>query len=404
MCYGKADQVAFTAFGTNVTLQDGLVLAYNLGFAVGKVPAISVISSPLFYSHRFATLATLVSSSGLLVGLPMAFLPSHRWTHVLGMFLGAIPNSWIYGCMISYVEGREATETLVAAIGMSLVIAASAAKAAANLVLKLGVAATTMPLVLCLVALPLCIPMYWLLDRAPSPSAQDRAKRSIRTAMSGEERWAFISQHRWPIMFTTLPYCLTGVLRSYRDQFSRPIFEAALQEPPSSLFFFLSDLPGSIACALLLLGVNRIEGHRKGLLVLLGVMALAALWLVVNSLLHEEGNLLGGVAWQITAGIGIYTAYQNTPVYERLVALSGAKGTCTFLIFVSDLCVYIGTSALVLWKVFGEAGGGQETAAIYDTLAFLTMAPSMVLLCVGCAFILRYEQVPAPGVAEGLLP
>jgi len=394
--------VAFNVVGKNVTLQDGLVLAYNMGFAAGKVPAVSVISSPLFYNNRFLTLASLISSSGLLVALPMALFPELLWSHVLGMFLAAIPNSWIYGCMISYIEGREETESLVAAIGMSLVLAASAAKAAANVVLKMGVSATTMPLVLSLIALPLCVPMYYLLDRAPKPSAKDRAKRSVRTAMSGEERWAFVLQHRWPIVFTTLPYCCTGILRSYRDQFSRPIFQAALGEPPSTLFFFLSDLPGSISCALLLLGVNRVQCHRKGLLVLLGIMGLAALWIVVNSLVHQAGNLLGGGAWQVTAGLGIYTAYQNTPVYERLVALSGAKGTCTFLIFVSDLCVYTGTSTLVLWKVFfSSGGGGEETAAMYDTIALTTMIPSCCLLAIGMVFISRYPGRNAHQVLEG---
>ena len=48
--------------------------------------------------------------------------------------------------------------------------------------------------------------------------------------------------------------------------------------------------------------------------------------LVANSLAHTSGELLGGVAWQLIAGVGTYVAYQNTPVYERLIALSGCKG------------------------------------------------------------------------------
>jgi len=96
------------------------------------------------------------------------------------MFLSAIPNSWIYGCLVSYLEGRESTEVLVAAVTLTLVIAAAVAKSTANMVLSMGVAATMMPLVLVLASLPICGALLCLLDKAPMPSAEDRAKRSVR--------------------------------------------------------------------------------------------------------------------------------------------------------------------------------------------------------------------------------
>jgi len=118
-------------------------------------------------------------------------------------------------------------------------------------------------------------------------------------------------------------------------------------------------------------------------------MCLGSALCVANSFLHGAGNLLGGAAWQIIAGVGIYTAYQNTPVYERLVALSGSKGTCTFLVFLSDMMVYFGTSVLVLWKVFFSSEE-NNAADYYDKIAYGTMLPSTLFLGGAILVVLKY--------------
>lgn len=120
-------------------------------------------------------------------------------------------------------------------------------------------------------------------------------------------------------------------------------------------------------------------------------MALGSVVVVLNSFLHQTGNLLGGIAWQVVAGGGIYVAYQNTPVYERLVALSGSKGTCTYLVFLSDMMVYFGTSILVLWKVFFSSSD-NNAADYYDKISFSTMAPSVLLLAAAVFLVLNFYE------------
>jgi len=136
--------------------------------------------------------------------------------------------------------------------------------------------------------------------------------------------------------------------------------------------------------------LNSVKDHYWGLVGLLVAMLAGSGLLVANSLAHTSGELLGGVAWQLIAGVGTYVAYQNTPVYERLIALSGCKGTCSFLVFGSDMCVYVGTVSIVLWKMFGTSGEGQ-TAQYFDALVIGAMGSGVICL-LGAIYALAERQ------------
>merc|ERR1711907_109016 len=79
------------------------------------------------------------------------------------------------------------------------------------------------------------------------------------------------------------------------------------------------------------------------------------------------------------AGVGIYMSYQNTPVYERLVAMSGQEGTCSFLGFISDCTVYVGTITLVIWKIFSNQDD-DSAARTFDIITLPTQSAAAVFL------------------------
>ena len=70
-----------------------------------------------------------------------------------------------------------------------------------------------------------------------------------------------------------------------------------------------------------------------------------------GTLLYRHGGL-GGIAWQVSCGVGIYSAYlvMGTAFLDRLLAASRSEGTIVFLQFISDGSGWLGTVFILFWK------------------------------------------------------
>ena len=76
--------------------------------------------------------------------------------------------------------------------------------------------------------------------------------------------------------------------------------------------------------------MNRIDDNTTAIKGLFTAQIAACVLALVATLLFEAG-LLGGMAWQVTLGIGIFVSYtlMQTPVFDRLFAATRTKAKPT---------------------------------------------------------------------------
>ena len=123
------------------------------------------------------------------------------------------------------------------------------------------------------------------------------------------------------------------------------------------------DIPGAILASLALLYMNRIENHRVAISRLFQIQ-LSSITIALLATLSYLGNLIDGMMWQILLGMGIYLCYSlmQTPVFERLFAVTHTTGTCTFLVFLSDGCGYVLTLTLLFYQNFGSPSSPSSSS------------------------------------------
>jgi len=211
--------------------------------------------------------------------------------------------------------------------------------------------------------------------------------------MSSEERNAFCWEFSIGLSTMIISYALMTGLRSFRDFYPQQIFSAAMKEDNvPSWVFFIVDLPGAILSCFALVFMNRIEGNQTAIRMLFLFQISACAFAFASTLLFEAG-LLSGMIWQVTLGIGIFVSYtlMQTPVFDRLFAATKTKGTCTFLIFMSDFFGYIATVVLLFYQNFGPEtssgdDGNQKVLDLYKGVLFAGLILITALLATSLVF------------------
>mmetsp|Transcript_24041 Transcript_24041/g.58403 ORF Transcript_24041/g.58403 Transcript_24041/m.58403 type:complete len:444 (+) Transcript_24041:41-1372(+) len=388
---------------TKVTFQQALSIVFTVGFAIGKVPAIYVISSQFFFSHKLRVLLALNIGAAAFVAVPYAVGHEPGYA-VCGLLVSTVIASAVYGAFATYMEGRRSTEAIFAVMNFSFIFAGSASRGTASAVLDAGVSPELMPLVTAGVALPFICGLLVMLDRSPKPGSADVSARGKRAPMSSEERAAFLRNYAPGIFLATVAYTLMTAIRQYRDMFSRDLMTAAHGgQTPSSVFFFFVDLPGALVAMTVCGLMVKVTDNVKALLLMLAVMATSFAGLLLSTMAFKWG-WIGGELWQVIVGIAIFTAYvfPGGPFYDRLVGAAGVSGTCSFMIFVSDLCGYAGTLTLLFYSTFK----GQSSGKLYlnQFVIFVYVLGSVTILSlVGAAwyFAARLQWRPVADKDEG---
>lgn len=164
---------------------------------LGKLPAIPVIASTFFFRHRLLCTTSLLLVPMLIVTLGIALFFERAGLQVACLFISCFFQTWVYGALMTFAEGRQRTETLLALTMAMYIYAGSLARGTASLVLRWGVGARLMPLVIgtsaCFVA---CVLLRYV-AKLPGPSAADVRARSKRSSMSSRRRWQLVRAWGW---------------------------------------------------------------------------------------------------------------------------------------------------------------------------------------------------------------
>ncbi|CAJ1421361.1 unnamed protein product, partial [Effrenium voratum] len=373
-------------WGRDLSLQECFSIAFVIGFGAAKFPAIRLGTSVFFFKHRLSILLALLVVSMLASG-SAALLPA-AWPlmKVLAIFVSSFLSSFLYGGIVTYLEGRRSTEILLAFVAGALVFAGTLSRAMATWLLAAGCGPRWMPLLLGTVAC--CGSCYLLLLTAwaPAPSARDVELRSARVPMDARTQWKFLRDNFLGIFSAIIVYsCMVG-LRSFRDFYTQQIFTAALNGTPASQIYVLADIPGAVFSFLSLVLMSWVVNSQKALILMFLLTACGVAFMAGATYLFQTGAM-DGVTWILLYSGGFYTSYSmlNAPLNERIFAATRAEGTCTFLVYASDLSGYVVTIALLMYQSFGPPPSTADTSVLDLFVAMLYLLSLLMLLLLGAS-------------------
>ena len=345
-------------------LQTCLSLAMVIGFGLAKLPATTITASPFFFRHRLRVLLLMQFFSMLVHGL--GILADAAVANTLAVLFSSFLSSFLFAMQLTYLEGRRATEAMLATITMCLVYAGNASRGLGSLALRSGCPPRWMPLAVGAIAWVPSAALLLLTDRCPRPSAADVAERCERGTMSAAARWGFLCRWLGGLGPLIAAYALLVGVRTLRDLFSAELFAEALgvQSAPTYVFF-VADVPGAVLSGAALLSLGALKDSRAALFRMLHVM-LGAIALALGATALFQAGWLGGLGWQLCLGAGLFVAYSllGAPVCERLLAATRTSGTISFLVLLEDCCGYAVSVALLLYQNLGaDCSSPSITAA-----------------------------------------
>jgi len=369
------------AFG--LAMKSALVIAQLLGYTVSKFLGISLVSGLAPQRRAIAIVALLLSAELALVGV--AFVPAPL--QVVCLFANGLPLGMVFGLVVTYLEGRRATEALAAVLCMSFITASGAVKSLGAWLLSHGVSEAQMPMTAGAIFLVPMLLSVWGLSRTPPPDAADMAARSRRPAMTRASRRAFLSRFAAVLVPLLLVFVALSVVRTIRDDYAVELWRDLGAESKPAVF---AQIETAVAVVVLLLGGFTVwlKDHRAALRITVILMVLGFALSGVAVLLRQRGAI-DAFAFMTLTGIGLYIPYVafHTAVFERLIAVSRMAANLGFLMNLADAVAYLGYAVVILRQMTG----GQVSGLLpfFDGALQATAAGCIALLLGGLVLLER---------------
>lgn len=374
----------------NLDYKTVLVTAHVFGYAVSKFIGIKVVAE--MTPARRAVTILLLNGIAEVALILFGVVPAPY--NCVFLFCSALPLGMVFGLVLGFLEGRQQTEALAAGLCASFVVADGATKSVGVALLQSGVPEHWMP---CLVGLSFVAPLVlfvWMLTRIPPPTSTDVAHRTERIPLHRAERWNFLSQFAGGLALLGVVYLLITILRSVRADFATEIWTGLGYAGQPGVFTTSELLVG--------LGVMVINGcnvlvrdNRRAFFAAVGT-ALGGLALIAVALLGLRSGALGGFAFMVLVGLGLYLPYVavHTAIFERLIAMTRTRGNVGFLLTVADAVAYLGYVAVMLIRAIGNVSGDILNFFTTSCLGAAGLSAVCLVLC-GWYFAAR-----VPAVAE----
>ncbi len=328
-----------------------IIIAQVIGYFISKFLGIKFISElkpekRIFYLFIFIAVAELAL-------LGFAVIPAPY--NILCMFINGIPLGMIWGIVFSYIEGRKTTEIIGLFLCSSFVVSSGFTKSAGKFLMDtFHISEFWMPFSAGLLfIIPLLI-FGLMLEKLPQPTEEDILLKNKREPLNKAERKKIIQQFLVPMVCITLLYVSLTVLRDFRDNFNREIWDN-LHIRFSSSIFTLTEIPIAVMVLLILGFMVKIKNNRKAFAwyhyLLFGVILIVGF-----STFLFEIKIISPFLWMVLSGFGMYLCYIpfNGIYFDRMIAAFNIKGNVGFLIYLVDSFGYLGSVLILLYKNFGS--------------------------------------------------
>ena len=326
-----------------------LVIAQVLGYMCSKFYGIRFISA--MQPEKRALYILLCIGLAWLSLLLFAITPSPY--NIICLFINGLPLGMVFGLVFGFLEGRQTTEIMGAALATSFIFASGLAKTIGKwLLLDLNCSEKWMPFAagaIFVFPLMLCV---WLINQLPPPTTQDIACRSERKPMTAVERKQFLKQFGLALLPVVIAYAIFTIVRDFSEDFSNELWTETGYQSNAGIFTRLNTIVSLIVliimAAFFLIKNNKRAFKASHYMVLAGLILAAIATFLFNS------HYLTAFTWMLLATTGLYCAYLpfNCIYFERMIATYKIKSNFGFVMYIADAFGYLGTVAVLLIKEF----------------------------------------------------
>jgi hypothetical protein len=348
-CFRKAFNVsAFSGYSLfGLDYKTVIVISQVLGYMASKFYGIKFIAE-LRRIGRGKIILLLVGISWV-AWLLFAVVPApyNFWALALNGF----PLGLLWGVVFSYVEGRQATDFISAALAVSFIFGSGVAKSTASWVMDVWkVNEYWMPFVVGFIFfIPLLLLVYQL-EKIPPPDERDIALRTVRVPMNLEKRKAFINQFLPGLIGLVVVYILVSVLREVRDNYMADMWRESGEVFESGVFVKTETII-SLVILMMISSMIIIKNNFRVLWITHGIMVCGFILSAMATLLYLEEKI-SMFSWTTAVGLGLYMVYIpfNSLLFDRLLAAFRFAGTVGFLIYIADSFGYLASVAVLISK------------------------------------------------------
>ncbi len=329
-----------------------IIIAQAVGYFISKFIGIKFISE-LKPRKRITYLFTFIAIAELAL-LGFAAVPAPY--NILFMLINGIPLGMIWGIVFSYIEGRKTTEIIGLFLCSSFVVSSGFTKSVGKFLMdNFSVSEFWMPFSAGLVFIIPLIIFGLLLERIPKPTEEDILLKNKRQPLNGRERKALIRQFFVPIVCIIFLYISLTVLRDFRDNFNREIWDG-LHFTFDSSIFTLTEIPIAVMVLAILGFMVKVKNNKKAFAYYHYILFAGILTVGFSTYLFQQGSL-SPFLWMTISGFGMYICYIpfNGIYFDRMIAAFEIKGNVGFLIYIVDSFGYLGSVLILLYKNFGSA-------------------------------------------------
>lgn len=365
-----------------------IIIAQAVGYFISKFIGIKFISE-LKPTKRLTYLFSFIAIAELsLFGFAVVPAPYN----ILFMFLNGIPLGMIWGIVFSYIEGRKTTEIIGLFLCSSFVVSSGFTKSVGKFLMDtFAVSEFWMPFSAGLIFI---IPLFLfgiLLERIPKPSEEDVMLKSKRQPLNGTERKALIQQFLVPIICIIFLYICLTVLRDFRDNFNREIWDGLHFSFDSSIFT-LTEIPIAIMVLLIMSFMVKVKNNKKAFAYYHYILFAGILTVGLSTYLFQQ-NTLSPFLWMTVSGFGMYICYIpfNGIYFDRMIAAFDIKGNVGFLIYIVDSFGYLGSVLILLYKNFGSSQ--TSWLSFYISLNYI-ITISVLILSIIAFLAFRKKEKP----------
>ena len=326
-----------------------LVIAQVLGYMCSKFYGIRFISA-MKPERRAAYIIYCIGIAWLSL-LLFAIIPAPY--NIACLFINGLPLGIVFGLVFGFLEGRQTTEIMGAVLATSFIFASGLAKTIGKwLLVDLNCSEKWMPFAAgAIFIIPLLI-CTWLLNRSPSPTAEDIASRSERKPMTAAERKQFLKRFGLALVPVVFAYAIFTIVRDFCEDFSNELWIETGYQNNAGIFTQLNTIVSLIVLVIMgsfFLIKNNNKAFRTSHLVVLAGLFLSAL-----ATIFFNTGLVSAFTWVLLATTGLYSAYLpfNCIYFERMIATYKIEGNFGFVMYIADAFGYLGTVAVLLIKEF----------------------------------------------------